>query len=260
MRCARRSATAAGAAPDPDGRPQRLPVRRRRQGACRRRSSHGRLRLESGRSSRTWPCPARQALDRGPAVPEPERRPGAGVFRRRHGGGHHHRLVAHPLAVRHRPQLELHLQGPGGRREAGGPRAGRALRAGRQRAQGGEPGAHHGAAHRCDDRRASLGGALRRHPRRHLRAAGPGGHERRRRDRAAAGAGGDRAREAQADRKPRRLRLLSARHAELSSGNQRGNRRGAARCSIGRSSSIRSSRRPTAWRRGACSGARSTVG
>ena len=30
----------------------------------------------------------------------------AGVFRRRHGGGYHHRAVAHPLALRHRPQLE----------------------------------------------------------------------------------------------------------------------------------------------------------
>ena len=35
---------------------------------------------------------ARQAVDRGPAVPEYERRPGAGVFRRRHGRGDHHAL------------------------------------------------------------------------------------------------------------------------------------------------------------------------
>ena len=33
---------------------------------------------------RTCPCPARQAFDRRPAVPEHERRSGAGVFRRRH--------------------------------------------------------------------------------------------------------------------------------------------------------------------------------
>ena len=62
---------------------------------------------------------ARQAVDRGAAVPEHERRPGAGIFRRRHGRGDHHRAVPHPLAVRHRPQFELHLQGPGGRCEAG---------------------------------------------------------------------------------------------------------------------------------------------
>ena len=36
--------------------------------------------------------------------------------RRRHGRGDHHRALAHPLAVRDRPQFELHIQGPGGRR------------------------------------------------------------------------------------------------------------------------------------------------
>ena len=85
----------------------------------------------------------RQAVDRRPAVPEHERRSRAGVLRRRHGGRDHHRAVAHALAVRDRAQFELHLQGPGRRREAGRARAGRALRARRQRAQGGEPGAHH---------------------------------------------------------------------------------------------------------------------
>ena len=109
------------------------------------------------------------------AVPEPERRRRAGVLRRRRGGGHHHRAVAHSLAVRHRAQFELHLQGPRGRREAGRPRARRALRAGRQRAQGREPGAHHRTADRCRRRGASVGGTLRRQPRRYLRAAGPGG-------------------------------------------------------------------------------------
>ena len=37
---------------------------------------------------------ARQAVDRGAAVPEYERRPGAGIFRRRHGRGDHHRALA----------------------------------------------------------------------------------------------------------------------------------------------------------------------
>ena len=64
-----------------------------------------------------------------------ERRPGAGIFRRRHGRGHHHRSVADQLAVRDRAQLDLYLQGPGGRREAGRARVGRALCARRQRAQ-----------------------------------------------------------------------------------------------------------------------------
>ena len=84
--------------------------------------------------------------------------------------------------------------------------------------------------------------------------------ERRRRDRAAAGAGGDRAREAEADRQPRRLRLLSARHGEPASGNQGGHRRGAATVLQRDRSSIRISRRPMRWRRGAISGARSTAG
>ena len=52
--------------------------------------------------------------------------------------------------------------------------------------------------------------------------------ERRRRDRAATRAGGDRPRQAQADREPRRLRLLPPRHGAISSRDQGGNRRGAA--------------------------------
>ena len=82
---------------------------------------------------------ARQAFDRGAAVPEHERRPGAGIFRRRHGRGHHHRPVADQMAVRDRAQFELRLQGQGRRRPAGRARARRALCAGRRRAQGGEP-------------------------------------------------------------------------------------------------------------------------
>ena len=84
------------------------------------------------------PDAARPAVDRRAPLREPERRPRAGLLRRRHGRGDHHRPVADALAVRDRPQLELHLQGPGGRREAGRARARRALRARRQRAQGGQ--------------------------------------------------------------------------------------------------------------------------
>ena len=54
----------------------------------------------------------RQAVDRGAAVRQYERRSGAGIFRRRHGRGDHHRAQPHPLALRHRPQFELHLQRP----------------------------------------------------------------------------------------------------------------------------------------------------
>ena len=54
----------------------------------------------------------RQAVDRGAAVRQYERRSGAGIFRRRHGRGDHHRPLPHPLAFRDRPQFDLHLQGP----------------------------------------------------------------------------------------------------------------------------------------------------
>ena len=79
-------------------------------------------------------------------------------------------LVAHPLALRHRPQFELHLQGPSRRCEAGRPRTRRALCARRLGAQGRQPGAHHCAADRAADRRASLGRPLRRLARRCVRA------------------------------------------------------------------------------------------
>ena len=57
-------------------------------------------------------------------------------------------LVPHPLAVRHRAQLDLRLQAPRRRREAGRARARRALRARRQRAPRRQPAAHQRAAHR----------------------------------------------------------------------------------------------------------------
>ena len=71
-------------------------------------------------------------------------------------------------------------------------------------------------------RRASLGRPLRGRARGHLRPAGPGDRECCRRDRAEARAGRDRARQAQADREPRRLRLLSARHGGRPSMDSRG--------------------------------------
>ncbi len=93
-------------------------------------------------------------------------------------------LFPHPLALRHRPQFELHLQGPSGRCEAGRPRTGRALRPRRLGAQGRQPGAHYRPADRRRNRRASVGGPLRRLARRRLRAAGQGSFDRRWRHRA----------------------------------------------------------------------------
>jgi adenylate cyclase len=57
-------------------------------------------------SAPAQPAP-RQAVDRGPALREYERRPGARILRRRYGGGDHH--GADPLAVRHRPRFALHV-------------------------------------------------------------------------------------------------------------------------------------------------------
>ena len=65
---------------------------------------------------------ARSALHRGAAVRQHERRSRSGVLRRRHLRGPDHRAVPHPLAVRHRPQFDLCLQGPR-RRCAGRSRA-----------------------------------------------------------------------------------------------------------------------------------------
>ena len=87
-----------------------------------------------------------QAVDRRAPVPEHERRPGAGIFCRRHGRGHHHRAVAHQMAIRHRPQFELRLQGQGRRHQTGRTRTRRPLCPGRRRAQGRQSPAHHRAS------------------------------------------------------------------------------------------------------------------
>jgi adenylate cyclase len=68
------------------------------------------------RPVRAYGLTFRQALDRGPALPEHEWRSRAGLFRGRHGGGHRHRVVPDQMAVCHRSQLELRLQRQGGRR------------------------------------------------------------------------------------------------------------------------------------------------
>ena len=103
------------------------PVRVYRVGPRSEPGGTGSMRPGRPRSSVAGSATPRQAVDRRVAVSEHERRPRAGIFRRRHGRGNHHRLEPHPLAVRDRPELELHLQGPGGRCETGRPRARRAL-------------------------------------------------------------------------------------------------------------------------------------
>ena len=101
-------------------------------------------------------------------------------------------LVALQGAVRDRPQFELHLQGQGRRREAGRARARRPLRAGRQRAQGGNRCASPDSSS-MPSRARIFGPTFRRRARGHLRSAGPGDRERGGRHRAEAGASRDRA-------------------------------------------------------------------
>src|SRR5437868_1087104 len=62
---------------------------------------------------------ARQAIDRGLAVRQYERRPRAGIFCGRDGRGNHHSPVTNPLALCDRSELDLHLQRPSRRCEAG---------------------------------------------------------------------------------------------------------------------------------------------
>ena len=66
----------------------------------------------------------RQAVDRGPAVRQHERRSRAGVLRRRPDRGHHHRALALSRPVRDLAQLGLRLQEPRGPDPGGGGGAG----------------------------------------------------------------------------------------------------------------------------------------
>src|SRR6266851_482611 len=67
------------------------------------------------------------------AIPEHERRSGAGIFCRRYGRGHHHRALAHQVAVCHRSKFGLRIQGQSRRREADREGVGRTIRARRKR-------------------------------------------------------------------------------------------------------------------------------
>ena len=86
---------------------------------------------------------ARQAVDRGSAFRQHERRRRAGIFRRRHLGRHHHVAVEASAAVRHRAQFLVHLQGQERPRRRSRQEPRRALHPRRQRAQIGRPGADH---------------------------------------------------------------------------------------------------------------------
>ena len=131
------------------------------------------------------PRAGRETRHCGAAVREHERRPGAGLFLRRHQRGHHHGAVEAALVLRHRAQFLVHLQAQDRSSEADGRGTRRRLCGRGQRTQGGRPRAHHRPAQRRRDRRADLGGALRPQPRRCVRRAGRDHRGGRRRDRAA---------------------------------------------------------------------------
>jgi class 3 adenylate cyclase len=77
--------------------------------------------------------------------------------RRRLDRGHHHRPVAGERPHRHRAHLQLCLQGPEGRHQAGRARAGRWLRSGGKRAPGGRSRPGDRAADRRRHRPSCLG-------------------------------------------------------------------------------------------------------
>ena len=141
----------------------------------------------------------------------------------------------------------LHLQGPGGRRAAGRPRARRALRARGQHPEGRLAGPHRRPAGRRDDRAPCLGRPLRRRRQRHLRAAGQGDRERGRRGRAEHPPGGDPPGPHQADELHHGLRPLSARVAALLQHDPRGLRRRAPAHQRGAERSTPTSTWPRRW-------------
>ena len=114
-------------------------------------------------------------VDRGAAVRQSERRPGAGLFQRRDHRGPDHRAVAlsRPASCWRAIPPSRCAASPGRGRDRPPPR--RALPARGQRAQGGRAGAGHRPADRRRQRRPSLGRPLRPRARRHLRGPGRGG-------------------------------------------------------------------------------------
>ena len=121
-------------------------------------------------SRRRFPC--RTALARRAAVHGHQSGSAQQPLRRRNYRGPDHRAGPNSMAVRDRPEFRVRLQEPGRRRETDLARARRALCAGGQRPSLGPAHQDHRAAHRRDDRRASMGRALRQGRRRDIRRSG----------------------------------------------------------------------------------------
>src|SRR5271165_5432053 len=113
-----------------------------------------------------------------------------------------------PVALRHRPELILHLQDKVHRRPSDRARTRRSIPSRWINPQSGKAGSDFGAAHRGRYRPAHLGRPFRRRPRGDIRT--PGSHHDRRcgRGRAEPSAGRDRARAEEANEQSRRLRSL----------------------------------------------------
>ena len=192
---------------------------------------------------------AAQAVDRRAALRQHERRCRAGVFQRRHDRGPDHRPLEGLGPVRHRAQLLLRLQGQVGQGAGDRARPRRALRARGQHPQGRQSRAHHGAAHRCRQRRASLGRAVRSRSHRHLRDPGRGGGEDRRRAGGQADAGRGAAAAPTRHQQRGGLRSPGCARANCSLAARARRSRRPGRCTAGRSRSIRiSPRRMPGWR------------
>ena len=111
---------------------------------------------------------AEQAIDRGLAVQQYERRSGTGVFRRRARRRSDHQPVEIPRPIRDRQEFDLRLQGADSGYPPSRQGTGRPLCPGGQRPEGCNPVAHHRTARRGDRCDACLGRQVRGRGRGHL--------------------------------------------------------------------------------------------
>ena len=127
-----------------------------------------RVKSRIGASSAGAAAP-RQAVDRGAAVRQYERRPGAGIFRRRHGRGDHHRLSRIRWLFVIARNSSFTYKGRAVDVKQVGRELGVAMCSKARVRKAGSRVRITGAADRCHNRRASLGRPLRRLARRRVR-------------------------------------------------------------------------------------------
>ena len=164
--------------------------------------------------------PAGAALARRAAVHGHQSGSAAQPLRRRNYRGPDHRAGPNSMAVRDRAEFRVRLQEPARRRETDLARARRALCPRGQRPALGATHQDHRAAHRRDDRRASMGRALRQGCRRDIRRSGRDCAQRGGSGRTASAGRRRKTRRVPLAGRPRRLGARCAR-PELSSGGSR---------------------------------------